>query len=97
MAESKGANKGQEKAKNAAAAGRMAHMRARTFTTEGFKSNEPVPSLSKARAMAGNNARAIAQQVPTSPRPSGPAIVGHGPGSASYGRLRATQTPIRGR
>lgn len=65
MASSKGANKGAEKAKNASIAGRLAHLRSARFVLEGFKSNEPVPSVSVARGMAGRNARMIASQTPT--------------------------------
>lgn len=67
MADSKGASKGREKAKNASIAGALAHFRSHKFSTEGFKSNEPIPSLSAARKMASNNAKAIADQKPTHP------------------------------
>lgn len=65
MASSKGANKGSEKAKNGAIAGRLAYLRSEQFVTEGFASNVPVPSLSECRKMARNNAALIASQRPT--------------------------------
>lgn len=65
MAASKGANKGAEKAKNAAIAGRLSHLRSAKFVTQGFKSNEPTPTISAARKMAGANARLYASLTPT--------------------------------
>lgn len=63
MASSKGANKGAEKAKNGAIAGRLAHLRSRRFELEGFASNAPIPSLSEARRMAGRNRAKLSGSV----------------------------------
>lgn len=53
------AEKSAQKARNSAAAGRMKDLRSTKFETRGFKSNEPVPSLSTARSMANDNRRLI--------------------------------------
>lgn len=53
------ADKAGQKARNAAAAGRMKHLRAVKFETEGFPSNGPVPSLAAARTMANHTKRNI--------------------------------------
>lgn len=47
--------KSAEKNRNTAIAGRLAYLRAEKFETVGFKSNEPVPTISQARKMATEN------------------------------------------
>jgi len=86
MAESKGAQKGTEKAKNQAAAGRMSHLRAIKFETEGYVG--AMPSVAVARKAHSSNLRLITSQSPITPRPSGTAVVASGAGSAAYRRLR---------
>jgi hypothetical protein len=46
------------------AAGRLNYLRNAKFELVGFKSNEPVPSISEARKMIGENKRRIAAQKP---------------------------------
>lgn len=51
----KQAARSNEQNKAKALAGRMAYLRQYKFTLEGFGSNEPVPSLAEASAMAARN------------------------------------------
>lgn len=53
-----------ERNKNQAMAGRMSHLRNAKFETQGFKSNEPIPSVSEARKMHSYNLRLINSQTP---------------------------------
>jgi hypothetical protein len=53
-----------ERNKNQAIAGRIAFLRNAKFETQGFKSNEPVPSVSEARKMHAYNVRLINSQAP---------------------------------
>lgn len=53
-----------ERNKNQAIAGRIASLRNTKFETQGFKSNEPVPSVSEARKMHSHNVRLINSQTP---------------------------------
>lgn len=59
------ASKAAEKNRVAAAAGRMAHLRSTKYELEGFKPGEPM-TISKARSMAGRNARQNANLKPIS-------------------------------
>lgn len=59
-----GGSKSNEKNRNNAAAGRMAWSRDKVFKLEGFKSNEPVPSVSAARKMARHNLTVLDSQRP---------------------------------
>lgn len=63
MAAKEGGKSGQ-KNKNQAIAGRLSHLRNARFETHGFKSNEPVPSISEARKMDGYNKRLYNEQRP---------------------------------
>ena len=55
------AEKGIEKQRISAVAGRLAYLRAVKFETVGFKSNEPIPSLAAAGAMHAKNKRMIGE------------------------------------
>lgn len=59
VAQSNQRNKSQEQA------ARLAYLRTAKFTTAGFPSNGPVPSLAEARKMNGYNLRLINAQKPT--------------------------------
>lgn len=52
------------KNKDLEAAARMAHLRSAVFSTIGFGSDQAVPSLAGARAMARQNLRLINGQCP---------------------------------
>lgn len=54
----------EQKNRNREQASRMMHLRNAVFRTEGFGSNEPIPSVSKALGMHGRNQRAMAAQRP---------------------------------
>lgn len=53
-----------ERNKNQGIAGRLAYLRNAKFETQGFKSNERIPSVTEARKMHGANLRLINAQVP---------------------------------
>lgn len=56
--------KAVEANKNSEAAGRMKHLREAKFETSGFRSNEPTPSVDRAREMASYNLRMYAKLRP---------------------------------
>ncbi len=53
------AGKDAQRAKSQEMASRLAYLIPNTFEFEGFKSNEPTPSLAACRAMAARNVRKV--------------------------------------
>ena len=61
----KDVGKSNQRASDQKAAARLAHLRDEKFVTQGFGSNERIPSLTEARKMHSFNLRAINTQKPT--------------------------------
>lgn len=59
------AAKANQKNRVAAVAGRLAYLREEKFELLGFKSSDPTPTLTQARAMHNSNLRQMAKQKPT--------------------------------
>ncbi len=57
-------SKSNEQDRSQRAAARLAYLRTEKFVTEGFKSNEPTPTLSAARSMHSANLRAYRSLKP---------------------------------